>query len=60
MLSEQKIVKLIKKGAPRCYFCGKIVDAEMYCHGCGNFVCDECDETGVFGNHNVEDHKNEV
>ncbi|GAI31827.1 unnamed protein product [marine sediment metagenome] len=57
-MSEDEIAKLMEEGAPRCYFCDKIVNSEMYCHGCGNFVCDGCDETGVFGSHDVEDHKN--
>lgn len=38
-----------------CYFCG--VEVDEMCFGCGEYVCDECDLRGPFGNHSVEAHR---
>ena len=40
-----------------CYFCGKDCDEGDFCHGCQQYVCSDCDETGVFGSHDVEEHR---
>ena len=42
-----------------CYFCHKEVNGNFYCFGCHKFVCNDCDETRVFGLHNVKDHRGE-
>jgi len=48
-------------GEERCYLCGKILTEEVcddsYCCGCGEYICDDCDETEPMGNHSPEDHK---
>lgn len=42
----------------KCYFCGKEVNGEFYCFGCGEFICDECEcDDPPFGRHSIEDHK---
>jgi len=48
----------------RCYFCGADVHEgdspatnPNYCHGCGEYVCDSCDETGPMGFHDVMEHQ---
>lgn len=40
-----------------CYFCGKELDEDYECFGCGSYVCDDCDETMPIGTHFVEDHR---
>lgn len=45
------------KKEPRCYFCGKTCTEDEYCYGCKHYVCSDCDETGVFGDHTVEEHR---
>lgn len=40
-----------------CHFCGKAVDEDSYCWGCGHFVCMDCDESGPMGSHSIDDHK---
>lgn len=42
-----------------CYFCGKEVTEDDFCHGCKHYVCQECDEDMPLGNHCVEDHQEE-
>lgn len=42
-----------------CHFCGKEVDSDFYCYGCGEYVCEECDEKEPWGPHSIEDHKND-
>lgn len=40
----------------RCDFCDKEVGADCYCHGCGNYICEDCrgfDEP--WGSHEPED-----
>lgn len=45
----------------KCYFCGKEVDGEMFCYGCNEFVCEDCEDFNMedrpSGNHRVQDHK---
>ena len=42
-----------------CYLCGKQVSEEMYCFGCQEYICDECDVGHCIGfNHKPEDHLN--
>ena len=28
----------------RCYLCNQPVDSDMYCHGCNQLICYECDD----------------
>jgi hypothetical protein len=42
---------------PKCYFCHREVSEENYCHGCDEYICDNCDEEPQVGDHEVEDHK---
>jgi len=42
----------------RCSLCKKPGLTEEYrCAGCGYLVCDECDVTGVMGQHFVGEHE---
>lgn len=44
-----------------CYFCKKEVEkAEFECSGCGEVVCDPCDEFQPWGSHDVEEHTMET
>ena len=45
-----------------CYFCGKEVDGWVYCFGCKEFVCDDCEKNPEWpnepcGRHNVSEHQ---
>lgn len=42
-----------------CYFCPTEVDDGDYCHGCREYVCEDCDEVSLMGPapHDVEDHQ---
>jgi len=42
---------------PICYFCEEITDEDHYCFGCEHYVCEKCDTSQPFGDHNVEDHQ---
>lgn len=46
---------------PRCYFCKAEVTECDFCYGCGQYVCEECEEYPVedrpCGKHKVEDHR---
>ena len=41
-----------------CFRCGKQIEAEFYCYGCKEYVCDDCiTNTGVSGpGHDSELH----
>lgn len=45
----------------KCYFCGKEVDGWMFCYGCNEFVCEDCEDFDAEhrpgGPHRVQDHK---
>lgn len=41
----------------KCYFCHKEVSDDNYCYGCGEYICDSCDNDIQVGDHEVEDHK---
>jgi recombinational DNA repair protein (RecF pathway) len=46
-----------------CALCHRPVDADHFCHGCHEFICDECDpgdEDSPIGAHHVEDHRKEM
>ena len=45
---------------PICYFCEKVVSEDEYCFGCRHYVCSGCDETTIFGDHEVDEHQEEV
>ena len=55
---------MTEKKTPACYFCEltftKDDAKEFYCSGCGEHVCEDCNETSVMGNHEVEEHKEET
>jgi len=60
----QKIEKTIHENGPgavsgNCYFCGKEVDGTMYCFGCKEFVCNDCEKTPEqpSGRHHVSEHQ---
>lgn len=41
----------------KCYLCKREVDAEdALCYGCNQNICDVCDRTDPWGNHDPEDH----
>lgn len=48
---------LSKIETPICYFCEKVVTEEEYCYGCKHFVCEDCNENDLIGNHDVNDHQ---
>ena len=41
----------------RCYFCGQQLTEISFCHGCGEWVCDDCDLDSPTGRHDVEEHR---
>lgn len=42
----------------KCHFCGKELDGENWCFGCGHFVCDDCDDDElVMCNGDIEKHR---
>ena len=41
---------------PNCYFCNKQVNLDDVCFGCNHYVCQDCDKSGPFGEHSVEEH----
>ena len=44
-----------------CFFCSEEVSgADDYCYGCKKLVCPDCDKTGIMGEHDVFDHKEDV
>lgn len=52
------MIKMAKKPKiPVCYFCKEVTDEDHYCYGCKHYVCDKCDKSSPFGDHNVEDHQ---
>lgn len=41
----------------RCFNCKEVVDEEMFCSGCGEYICDTCEKVEVMGfNHEPSDH----
>lgn len=42
-----------------CYFCKTVVTEDNYCRGCGNYICEYCDQaTSPLGKgHATENHK---
>ncbi len=42
-----------------CVFCEKILadPDDAYCFGCGDYICEDCDETFPMGSHIPDDHK---
>ena len=43
-----------------CYFCEKKCVKDDYCHGCKQYICNDCSiNCSLTGNHNVEDHLEE-
>ena len=50
-------VEVPEKEMAKCYFCPKEVDkAEFECSGCGEVVCDDCDELQPWGKHEPFEH----
>lgn len=47
----------LSKKEPKCYFCGKHCTEEDFCYGCQQYICEDCDETGIMGSHDPEDHR---
>jgi hypothetical protein len=48
---------LIRKELAPCYFCKREVDKNEYeCSGCGQVVCDQCDELQPWGRHEPFEH----
>lgn len=48
-----------KNTGPCCAKCKKPVDDGSFCHGCNEYLCDDCDKAGItlpFGPHGLEDH----
>jgi hypothetical protein len=46
-----------EKVLAKCYFCPKEVDKnEFECSGCGEVVCDDCDELQPWGRHEPFEH----
>ena len=45
------------KLTPRCFFCNCVVGEEHFCYGCGEFVCEICNEVECVGEHEVKDHR---
>jgi len=41
---------------PRCWFCDKILAVGFFCFGCGEFVCEDCNNHEACGEHSVEEH----
>ena len=40
----------------KCDFCEKQVGAEAYCHGCGIYVCEDCEgHDEPWGDHDPQD-----
>lgn len=39
-----------------CFFCHSNVTSEDYCLGCGNYICEVCDDRLPLGQHNVHEH----
>ena len=39
----------------KCFFCHE--PNSEFCHGCGHYVCDDCDQTAPFGDHELGEHK---
>jgi hypothetical protein len=46
-------------GPAKCYFCGEPVDEEMLCHGCGHYICGDCDNEAEWGTHDPEAHRDD-
>ena len=45
-----------KKKMPKCYLCGKPCDEDNYCYGCHKYICSDCDQNPVMGDHEPEEH----
>jgi hypothetical protein len=43
-----------------CYFCGREVTKDDFCWGCHHYICSDCDENELIGNHDVDDHQGDV
>ncbi len=43
----------------KCYFCDKPCTDEMYCYGCGSYICDDCADKreAPWGKHSPDDHE---
>lgn len=39
-----------------CFNCSAPLDDDYFCYGCEEFVCDECNVSGAWGDHTAEDH----
>lgn len=37
--------------------CAGMTDQKNYCHGCQSYVCTQCDQVDVQGEHKAIDHK---
>lgn len=62
MTSENVLLKectstLKKPHIQKCYLCGEPCDEDDYCYGCRKYICSDCDENAVMGDHEPEDHK---
>lgn len=45
------------KAKEPCYFCeALVVVPDFKCQGCGEVVCDTCDELAPWGRHDVHEH----
>ena len=43
---------------PICYFCNEATDADFYCHGCKEYICEDCTDidNDPWGEHSIDDH----
>ncbi len=61
---KKPLVKTVveKEGGPgNCFNCYKLVGSELYCYGCKEWICDDCEKafcTSGFG-HPPEEHLSE-
>ena len=45
----------------KCSVCNGWADEEDKCYGCGNYICEKCDEEcGILGPHELMDHFNKA
>jgi len=55
---EQKITEGIPSAKGNCYFCRKEVNGWVYCFGCKEFICNDCNKNPeACGKHDVSEHK---
>lgn len=55
--SMTKKVEAPEKQRAKCYFCPKEVDKDEFeCSGCGEVICEDCDELQPWGKHEPFEH----